>query len=50
MDDSEIARYLASYLWDNMSGWYDDDRGQFLIETSATEIEKLIKSFYATLP
>lgn len=38
-DDNELARYLASYIWDNRENYSGYD-----------ELYNLIKEFYAQLP
>lgn len=47
-DDNETARYLASYIIQQLA-WWSETRESYIIDAEQEPLEKTIKEFYATV-
>jgi hypothetical protein len=50
MDDSEVARYLASYLYENSDLFTFYDGIKSIVDFDQDQLAYLIKKFYEELP
>lgn len=50
MKIDEATRYLAQYLADNMEQFVDRDYEGFIFQIDPEDLQKVIQSFYDTLP